>query len=85
VFAVRRQPARQAASPEENDSLAVSIGSFADPGWQVKDRSVAGLRIAASGGIGQSLVLGALVAVRQSDAADWVLGRRAPAQQGVER
>ena len=42
--------------------------------WQVKDRSVAGLRIAASGGIGQSLALGALVAVRQSDVSDWVLG-----------
>ena len=42
--------------------------------WQVKDRSVAGLRIAASGGIGQSLALGGLVAVRQTDVSDWVLG-----------
>jgi len=42
--------------------------------WQVRDRSVAGLRIAASGGIGQSLALGALVAVKQSDLSDWVLG-----------
>jgi hypothetical protein len=42
--------------------------------WQVKDRSVAGLRIAATGGIGQALALGALVAVKQSDIADWVLG-----------
>ena len=42
--------------------------------WQVEDRSVAGLRISASGGIGQSLVLGALVAIRQSDTVDWVLG-----------
>jgi hypothetical protein len=42
--------------------------------WRVKDRSVAGLRIAASGGIGQALTLGALVAVRQSDVSDWVLG-----------
>jgi cyclic-di-GMP-binding protein len=77
VFAVADSPRAKPAKPRiavENDSLAVSIGSFADPGWQVKDRSVAGLRIAASGGIGQSLVLGALVAVRQSDAADWVLG-----------
>ncbi|HET7095845.1 MAG TPA: hypothetical protein VFJ68_00550 [Casimicrobiaceae bacterium] len=74
VFAVADSPRSKPRAPEENDSLAVSIGSFADPGWQVKDRSVAGLRIAASGGIGQSLVLGALVAVRQSDASDWVLG-----------
>ena len=42
--------------------------------WEVKDRSVAGLRIAATGGIGQSLSLGALVAVRQSDADAWLLG-----------
>lgn len=42
--------------------------------WEVKDRSVAGLRIAATGGIGQSLTLGALVAVRQSDVEGWLLG-----------
>ena len=42
--------------------------------WEVKDRSVAGLRIAATGGIGQSLTLGALVAVRQSDIDGWLLG-----------
>jgi len=42
--------------------------------WEVKDRSVAGLRIAATGGIGQSLSLGALVAVRQSDVDSWLLG-----------
>src|SRR5258705_423330 len=74
VFAVADSPRAKPRLVQENDSLAVSIGSFADPAWQVKDRSVAGLRIAASGGIGQSLVLGALVAVRQSDASDWVLG-----------
>ena len=60
--------------PDEHDSLAASLSSFSDPMWQVKDRSVAGLRIAASGGIGQALSLGALVAVRQSDLTDWVLG-----------
>ena len=32
------------------------------------------MRIAATGGIGQSLALGALVAVRQSDVAGWLLG-----------
>jgi hypothetical protein len=52
----------------------MSLSQFSDPMWQVRDRSVAGLRIAASGGIGQSLMLGALVAVRQSDVSDWVLG-----------
>jgi hypothetical protein len=75
VYAVSgalRPKAARAAS--EHDSLAASISAFSDPQWQVKDRSVAGLRIAASGGVGQSLALGALVAVRQSDVADWVLG-----------
>ena len=42
--------------------------------WEVKDRSVAGLRISAIGGIGQSLTLGGIVAVRQSDADQWLLG-----------
>ena len=45
-----------------------------DPMWQVKDRSVAGLRIYAGGGAGQALMLGALVAVRQNDVTGWVLG-----------
>jgi hypothetical protein len=61
-------------TPDEHDSLVASLSAFSDPMWQVKDRSVAGLRIAASGGIGQSLALGGLVAVRQSDVSDWVLG-----------
>ncbi|MEO8345337.1 MAG: hypothetical protein ABI607_06535 [Betaproteobacteria bacterium] len=75
VFAVadgsRPKPRRVV---EEHDSLVASLSSFSDPMWQVRDRSVAGLRIAASGGIGQSLALGALVAVRQSDISNWVLG-----------
>ena len=74
VFAVAdgsRAPRRQV---DEHDSLVASLSSFSDPMWQVRDRSVAGLRIAASGGIGQSLALGALVAVRQSDISNWVLG-----------
>jgi len=71
VFAVANGRRRV---PDEHDSLAASLSSFSDPMWQVKDRSVAGLRIAASGGIGQALTLGALVAVRQSDLSDWVVG-----------
>ena len=31
---------------DEHDSLAASLSSFTDPMWQVKDRSIAGLRIA---------------------------------------
>jgi len=74
VYAVADGSRAKRHVPDEHDSLAMSLSSFSDPMWQVRDRSVAGLRIAASGGIGQSLALGALVAVRQSDVSDWVLG-----------
>jgi hypothetical protein len=74
VFAVPDGSRAKRRVPDEHDSLAASLSSFSDPMWQVKDRSVAGLRIAASGGIGQALSLGALVAVKQSDLSDWVLG-----------
>jgi hypothetical protein len=74
VYAVSDGPRARRPAHDEHDSLALSLSSFSDPMWQVKDRSVAGLRIAASGGIGQSLALGGLVAVRQSDVSDWVLG-----------
>jgi hypothetical protein len=68
-------PARWKPSvPEENDTLSASLATFNDPMWEVKDRSVAGLRICAGGGVGQTLMLGALVAVRQSDTSQWVLG-----------
>lgn len=74
VYAVANSPRTKRRPPDQHDTLAATLSSFSDPMWQVKDRSVAGLRIAASGGIGQALVLGALVAVRQSDISDWVLG-----------
>jgi hypothetical protein len=74
VLAVADRTRFQRHVPNEHDSLTASILPISDPAWQIKDRSVAGLRISAAGGIGQSLVLGALVAVRQSDANDWVLG-----------
>ncbi len=74
VFAVAANPRSKRRVPDDHDTLLHSIAAFTDPAWQVRDRSVAGLRIAASGGIGQSMVLGALVAVRQSDSSDWVLG-----------
>src|SRR4029078_1649941 len=74
VYAVADGSRAPRRVPDEHDSLAASLSSFSDPMWQVRDRSIAGLRIAASGGIGQALTLGALVAVRQSDLSDWVLG-----------
>jgi hypothetical protein len=73
VFAVADARGRRRV-PDEHDSLAASLSSFSDPNWQVKDRSLAGLRIAASGGIGASLALGGLVAVKQPDRDGWVLG-----------
>lgn len=74
VYAVTDGARTKREVANEHDTLAASISLFSDAMWRVKDRSVAGLRIAASGGIGQSLTLGALVAVRQSDVTDWVLG-----------
>jgi hypothetical protein len=74
VFPVAGAPRAKRKPLVEDDSLAASLSSWSDPMWEVKDRSVAGLRIAATGGIGQSLSLGALVAVRQSDADGWLLG-----------
>ncbi len=74
VFPVAGAPRVRRKTQVEDDSLAASLSSWSDPMWEVKDRSVAGLRIAATGGIGQSLSLGALVAVRQSDIDGWLLG-----------
>jgi hypothetical protein len=74
VFPVAGAPRPRRRPLVEDDSLAASLSSWSDPMWEVKDRSVAGLRISATGGIGQSLSLGALVAVRQSNADAWLLG-----------
>jgi hypothetical protein len=74
VYAVAGPIRTKAQVPEEADTLSHSLATFSDPLWQVKDRSVAGLRIYAGSGVGQSLTLGALVAVRQSDGSAWVLG-----------
>jgi len=74
VFPVAGVPRPKRKPLVEDDSLAASLSSWTDPMWEIKDRSVAGLRIAATGGIGQSLSLGALVAVRQSDVDGWLLG-----------
>jgi cyclic-di-GMP-binding protein len=74
VYPVAGAPRPKRKAMVEDDSLAASLSSWSDPMWKVKDRSVAGLRIAATGGVGQSLTLGALVAVRQSDLEGWLLG-----------
>ncbi|HET6802035.1 MAG TPA: hypothetical protein VFI50_05260, partial [Casimicrobiaceae bacterium] len=74
VYAVAGPIRTKSQVPEEADTLSHSLATFSDPLWQVKDRSVAGLRIYAGSGVGQSLTLGALVAVRQSDGSAWVLG-----------
>src|ERR1051326_1769424 len=47
VFPVAGGPrGRRKIVAEENDSLAASLSNWSDPMWEVKDRSVAGLRIA---------------------------------------
>src|SRR3984893_13826465 len=74
VFPVAGAPRPKRKPMVEDASLAASLSSWSDPMWEVKDRSVAGLRIAATGGIGQSLTLGALGAVRQYDVEGWLLG-----------
>jgi hypothetical protein len=74
VYAVTGPVRTPKEVPDEADTLSASLAAFPDPIWQVKDRSVAGLRIYAGSGVGQSLTLGALVAVRQSDRSAWVLG-----------
>ncbi|MEO8537067.1 MAG: hypothetical protein ABI533_06030 [Betaproteobacteria bacterium] len=74
VYAVAGPIRSNKEIPNEADTLSASLATFSDPVWQVKDRSVAGLRIYAGSGVGQSLTLGALVAVRQSDVSGWVLG-----------
>src|SRR5207249_2765157 len=65
VYAVAGPTRAKQRVGDDNDTLAVSLAAFADPAWEVKDRSVAGLRICANGGVGQTLMLGALVAVQQ--------------------
>ena len=74
VFAVAGPARPKPRVPDEADTLSSSLAAFSDPMWQVRDRSVAGLRICAGGGVGQTLMLGGLVAVRQADATHWVLG-----------
>jgi cyclic-di-GMP-binding protein len=74
VYAVAGPVRTKNQAPEEADTLSASLAAFPDPVWQVKDRSVAGLRIYAGSGVGHSLTLGALVAVRQSHQTAWVLG-----------
>jgi len=74
VYAVAGPIRTKKDVPDEADTLSASLAAFSDPVWQVKDRSVAGLRIYAASGVGQALTLGALVAVRQSDRSAWVLG-----------
>jgi len=76
VFAVAapHRPKARRPLPDDDTLGGNSQSSWTDPVWEVKDRSIAGLRLAAAGGVGQSLTLGALVAVRQSDIDGWLLG-----------
>ena len=83
VYAVADGPRARRDAADEHDSLAASISSFSDPMWQVKDRSVAGLRIAALGR--HRPEPDARRAGRRAPVGRLRLGagRRAPPQQGV--
>ena len=74
VFAVNDGSLPRRRAYDGQDSMMASLGAFSEASWKVKDRSIAGLRIAAGGGIGQSLTLGGLVAVHQADLGDWIVG-----------
>ena len=74
VYAVAGPKRAKPEAVEESDTLASTLATFSDPVWHVKDHSLAGLRICAGGGVGQTLTLGALVAVREADAQHWLLG-----------
>ena len=59
------EPAVQAPAADDTES---------HPQWRVNDRSATGWRISAPGDLGQSLALGALVAMSSADGGEWMLG-----------
>ena len=77
---------RVAADARDLASPGGSVGAYdpaqppaPEPGpaplrWRVSDRSAAGWRISAPGGVGQGLALGALVALCCADDGEWMLG-----------
>jgi predicted secreted protein len=59
------EPAAQTPAADDTES---------HPQWRVNDRSATGWRISAPGDLGQSLALGALVAMSSADGGEWMLG-----------
>lgn len=72
------QPRRGVPYPRTAGPVVDTLGATLAIGdhtlWQVKDRSVSGLRIVTEGALAPGLALGSLIAVRQSDTAQWRLG-----------
>lgn len=64
---------RPALAPP-SDTLCATLAVGDHTVWQVTDRSASGLRIVAQGELAPGRALGALIAVRQSDVAQWRLG-----------
>jgi hypothetical protein len=62
------------ATPAIDAAPPARKASPAPPRWHMSDRSAAGWRVSAPGGVGQSLVLGTLVALRPADGSEWMLG-----------
>ena len=85
VFAVADGSRARRRVPDEHDSLAASLSSFSDPMWQVKDRSVAGLRIAASGRDRPGAHAGRAGGGPAVRPVRLGARRRPPAEQGFER
>ena len=76
IVEVRSPSRRTVAGPggaEARDTLCATLAMVDHTMWQVKDRSVSGLRIFTQGEAGRMLTLGALVCVRQSDTSRWRL------------
>jgi hypothetical protein len=73
VYSPDRRARERPRSRESRDTLCATLAMVDHTMWQVKDRSVSGLRIFTQGEAGRTLTLGALVTVRQSNVSKWRL------------
>ncbi|HSQ79654.1 MAG TPA: hypothetical protein VLU54_00705 [Casimicrobiaceae bacterium] len=73
VHSPERRTRERPRGRETRDTLCATLAMVDHTMWQVKDRSVSGLRIFTQGEAGRTLTLGALVTVRQSDVSKWRL------------
>ncbi len=74
VHSEERKARARVRRADSRDTLCATLAMADHTMWQVKDRSASGLRIFTQGEAGQTLTVGALAAVRQSDVSKWRLG-----------